>query len=60
MMLKKAKKELEIERRQKLEQQKKIQLQKAQRDVMMLEAQRKKMSEYQSIRNGEIKEVEKL
>lgn len=26
----------------------------------MLEAQRKKMTEYQGIRNGEIKEVEKL
>lgn len=26
----------------------------------MLEAQRKKMSEYQKIRNGEIQEVEKL
>ena len=28
--------------------------------LLMLEAQRKKMSEYQGIRNGEIKEVEKL
>ena len=32
----------------------KVKLQKAQRDVMMLEAQRKKISEYQIIRNSEV------
>ena len=60
MMLHKAKKELDQERQKKKEQQAKVKLQKAQRDVMMLEAQKKKISEYQIIRNNEVKEVEKL
>ena len=60
MMLHKAKKELDQERQKKKEQLAKVKLQKAQRDVMMLEAQKKKISEYQIIRNNEVKEVEKL
>lgn len=59
-MLKKAKQELERERRQKHEHQKKVELQKAQRDVMLLEAQKKKITEFQKLRNNELTEVKKL
>lgn len=59
-MLKRAKQELEKEKRMKIEHQKKVQLQKAQRDVMLLEAQRKKITEFQSMRNNELTEVQKL
>lgn len=59
-MLKKAKVELNKERRQKVEHQKKVQLQKAQRDVMLLEAQKKKITEFQSMRNNELTEVQNL
>ena len=45
-MLKKARSEIEKEKRQKFEHQKKVQLQKAQRDVMLLEAQKKKITEF--------------
>ena len=58
--LKRARVELDKERRQNLEHQKKVQLQKAQRDIMLLEAQKKKMIEFQSIRNNELTEVQKL
>ena len=54
MMLHNAKKQLDQERQKKKEQQAKVKLQKAQRDVMMLEAQKKKISEYQIIRNNEV------
>ena len=59
-MLKKARRELEAERRRKYEQSKRVELQKAQRDVMLLEAQKKKIEDFQSMRSGELKEVEKL
>ena len=59
-MLKKARRELELERRRKYEQSKRVELQKAQRDVMLLEAQKKKIEDFQSMRSGELKEVEKL
>ena len=39
---------------------KKVQLQKVQRDVMLLEAQGKKMREYQNIRSNELVEVDEL
>lgn len=54
MMLHNAKKQLDQERQKKKEQLAKVKLQKAQRDVMMLEAQKKKISEYQIIRNNEV------
>lgn len=60
LMLKKARRELELERRRKYEQSKRVELQKAQRDVMLLEAQKKKIEDFQSMRSGELKEVEKL
>lgn len=58
--IKNAKRELEKEKKLEVEHQKKVQLQKVQRDVMLLEAQGKKIRDYQDMRNKELVEVEEL
>ena len=60
LMIKNAKKELDIEKQQKLEQIKKMEAAKAQRDVMLVEAKDRRIKEIQSERNKEIDEVQKL
>lgn len=60
IMLNKVHKELEMEKKEKLELRKKIELQKVQRDVMLLEAKERKIKEIQAVRQKEIHEVEEL
>ena len=60
ILIKNAKKELDKEKKLEIEHQKKVQLQKVQRDVMLLEAQGKKIRDYQEMRNQELIEVEEL
>lgn len=59
-MLSIAQRELQQEKKEKTELKKKIQLQKVQRDVMLLEAKERKIKEIQTIRNKELLEVEQL
>ena len=58
--LHKAKKELDKERLERKEFQKKVELQKVQRDIMLIQAKEKKMREVQKGRKDEISEVEVL
>ena len=60
IMLTKARKELDQERRKKSEMLKRVELQKVQRDVMLIQAQEKKIREVQSMRKQEITEVQTL
>ena len=57
-MLNNARKEIEQEKNEKKELKKKMELQKAQRDVMLLEAKENKIREVQIMRNKELTEVE--
>ena len=60
ILIQNARKELDKEKKLEREHHKKVQLQKVQRDVMLLEAQGKKIRDYQEMRNKELLEVEEL
>ena len=59
-MLARANQEIQTEKKEKQELKRKIELQKVQRDVMLLEAKERKIKEIQAVRQKEIAEVSQL